>query len=178
MSFAAFTEFMQPFHSAAGAAFNTFTTFQDISPQKPLIPAEMLDLPGKKIEIEAWGEYSCATGVTLSLGVFLNAASTAWATAAFTTGTTPAAWPWHVKWHGLVLTQGSAASVLGQGVADIGSSLTAFGSGQAFPATAAARTVASINLTQAFYAGVGAAWSASAAGNTIKTNMLSVAVLN
>jgi hypothetical protein len=176
MSGAYFVEPMQPFHSAAGAFFNTFTTFQDISPQKPLVPAEVLDRPGAKIEVEAWGEFSCATGVTLSLGVFLGTAAVAWAGAAVTTGTSPTLWPFHIKWHGMTLTQGATGTLIGQGIVDIGTSLTA-SVGAFFPATAAARTV-TVDTTTAKYCGVGAAWSASAAGNTIKTNLLTVMLMN
>lgn len=176
MSGAYYVEPLQPFHTGAGAFFNTFTTFQDISPQKPLVPAEVLDRPGTKLEIEAWGEFSSATGVTLSLGIFLGTAAVAWASAAITVGTTPTLWPWHLKAHLLVTAQGTAAPVLGQGVVDLGTSLTAF-SGNAFPASAAARTV-NVDVTTTKYVGVGAAWSASAAGNTIKTNQMTVLLLN
>lgn len=178
MGFSSYVELQQPNHVAAGAFFNTFTAFADISPEKPTLGGGVLNRTGSRIQVRAKGEFSCATGVTLSLGVFLGTAATAWASAAFTTGTTPTLWPWELEWEGVVVTAGSAGQILGQGKAFIGSSLTAFNLPQAFPATAAARTVSSINLRNALDVGVGAAWGASAAGNTIKTNILDVLGVN
>ena len=167
-----------PFHTAAGSFFNTFTAFQDISPApKPLLPAEAISRPGQRFEIEAWGEYSCATGVTLILGAFFGVVAQSWQTAAYTTGTTPTLWPWHLKFQGMVLTTGSSGTIIGQGIADIGDSLTTTAAARNLPAVAASRTV-TVDTTTAKYLGVGAAWSASAAGNTIKTNLMTALLLN
>lgn len=165
------------FPVAAGTAFGTFTTFQDISPQPlPLIFGSQLRL-GTKIELEAEGEYTCATGITLSIGFYYGSASVVLAqSAAITTGTTPTAWPFHIKYRGTIIGQGAAGSILGQGVLDLGTSLTAF-SNNAIPTTAAARTV-TIDTTTNKAVGVGAAWGTSGAGNNIKVNQFSALVLN
>src|SRR6266508_292350 len=133
---------LDPTAVARAAAKNTFTGALDISPTvQPVSYANELKL-GTRITVEAWGEYSCLTAATLGLGVWYNAVATSiWATAQFTTGTTPTAWPWHLRWNGLVTAVGTAGTIDGIGVADIGSSLTAFNVGQALPATAAARIV-------------------------------------
>lgn len=176
-------QLLDPHHTARAAAKNTFTTFADISPSpNPQNGSQELKL-GTKVRIEAWGEYSCATGITLALGVWYSsaAAATAWMMNAFTTGTTPTAWPWHLVWNGLVTAVGSTTtsmSVDGIGVADIGSSLTQYNQGQAFPATAAARLVASLDGTVSKPWGVGAQWGTSGSGNTITCYGLNVELLN
>lgn len=172
-----YTSPVPPFHAAVGAAFNTFTAFQDISPvPRPLLFGGQLRI-GSILELEAEGEFSCATGVTLSLGFYLGTAATVLAaSAAITTGTSPTAWPWHAKYRGRVVAIGTGGSIVGQGVLDLGTSLVAF-SGNAIPATAAARTVA-IDTSVNKELGVGAAWGASAAGNTIKVNNFSALLLN
>lgn len=170
---------LDPHPVARGAAKNTFTTFADISPTPlPVSYSNELKL-GSKVTIEAWGEYSCATGVTLALGVWYGAVTSNWQMAAFTTGTTPTAWFWHLRWNGLVeAVSATAGQIDGGGIADIGSSLTAFNPGQALPASAAARILNTLDTTTMKTWGVGAAWGASAAGNTITCYGLNVQIMN
>ena len=170
---------LDPHHVARGAAKNTFTAFADISPTPlPKTVADELKL-GTKIIVEAWGEYSCATGVTLALGVWYGAVTTNWQMAAFTTGTSPTAWFWHLKANfTCTAVSASAGAIDGGGIADIGSSLTAMNPGQVFPATAAARLINTLDTTTAKQWGIGAAWGASAAGNTITCYGLNVQLLN
>lgn len=172
-----YTSPVPPFALAAGAAFNTFTTFQDISPApRPLLYASTLR-PGAMIELEAEGEFSCATGVTLAIGFWFGTAAVVLAqSAAITTGTSPTAWPWHAKYRGKILTVGTSGSILGSGALDLGTSLTAL-SANALPTTQALRTV-TVDTTANKELGVGAAWGASAAGNTIKVNNFSALLLN
>lgn len=164
--------FIDPFPTARGAAANTFTTFRDVSPADlPATVAGQLT-KGLKVELEAWGEYSCATGVTLQLGFIFNATAgaaggtTIAASGVITTGTSPAAWPFHIKWGGLITAIGASGVIYGSGVLDLGTSLTAF-SASALPVTAAARSVTIDTTVARPLWGIGAAWGASAAGNTI-----------
>lgn len=164
-----------PFHLTAGAAFNTFTTFQDISPTpRPSISPMRA---GAKIELEAWGEFSNTATPTLQLGFWWGTAAVVLAaSAAITTTTGAVAWQWHLKYCGTVLVPGAAGSIIGQGIIDLSTSLTAMTTAP-IPITAAARTVA-IDTSVNKEIGVGAAWSASSASNTIKCNDLRGLVLN
>jgi hypothetical protein len=174
---------LDPFPSARGAAKNTFTAYQDISPlQLPSTAGNELRL-GSKVELEAYGEYSCATGVTSVHRVHLRrdrgrlrAGVAIGQSGAITTGTTPTAWPWHIKYVGLVTAIGTSGVLYGQGVLDLGTSLTAFAASAA-PVTAAARS-ATIDTTVSKLWGVGAAWGASAAGNTITVDSFTAKIVN
>lgn len=174
---------IDPFPVARGTAANTFTAFRDVSPTDlPATVAGQL-VKGTKIVMEAWGEYSCATGVTLQLGFIYNATAgaaggtTLAASSAITTGTSPTAWPWHLKWCGVVTTIGSSGVIYGDGILDLGTSLTAI-SASWLPVTAAARSVTIDTTVARPLWGVGAAWGASAAGNTITVDLFTVKVLN
>lgn len=171
-----------PFGDTLGAAFNTFTTFKDVSPVPlPVVFGWQVE-PGTMVQLEAEGEFSCATGVTLSIGFIWGATPGATGgvilaqSAAITTGTSPTAWPWHCKYRGVVTAVGATGTIVGSGVLDLGTSLTAYSS-NALPTTQALRTV-TIDTSVAKQIGVGAAWGASAAGNSIKVNNLSAALLN
>jgi len=165
------------FPTAAGTAFGTFTTFQDVSPQPlPLIMGSQLRM-GTIIECEAEGEFSTTGTPTLSIGFYYGTAATVLAaSAAITTASGAAAFPWHLKYRGKVIGQGASGSILGMGILDLGTSLTAF-SNNACPTTAAARTV-TIDTTTNKAIGVGAAWGTSSASNTIKVNNFSALILN
>lgn len=137
---------LDPFPIARGAAVNTFTTFRDVSPT-PLVASMAGQLVvGTKVNLEAWGEYTCTTGITIQLGFIYNATAgaaggtTLAASGVITTGTTPTAWPWHLKWAGIVTAIGSSGVIYGQGILDLGTSLTAWASSP-LPVTAAARSV-------------------------------------
>jgi hypothetical protein len=156
-----------PFHIIDGAAFNTFTTFQSISPAPPIVlPGNTLE-PGSTIELEAVGEFSNTATPTLSLGFFYGTAAVVLAqSAAITTTTSAVGWPWRIHYRGRVRSIGTAGSIVGMGWVDLGTSLTAMTT-QFMPTTLALRTVA-IDTTTAKEIGVGAAWGASSASNTIK----------
>lgn len=172
---------LTPLHVADGQAWNTFTSFQDISPLPQLvIPAQMLDV-GLDLLLEAWGEFSTTGTPTLSIGFWFNGnagaapSSILAQSSAITTATTAAAWPWHVKWRGRLraLGSGTNGSWNGQGLLDLGNSLTAFNTGVPIPVTKALRTVG-VDTTAARACGVGAAWGTSSVSNTITCNYLSV----
>jgi hypothetical protein len=170
---------LDPYALARGAAKNTFTSFADISPTPlPVSYANELKV-GTKVEVEAWGEYSALTSATLALGVWYGAVTSAWQMAQFTLGTTPTAWPWHLNsWFTVTNVSATAGTIDGMGIADIGSSLTAFNAGQAFPATAAARILNNLDTTAMKQWGVGAQWGASSASNTITCYGMAVKILN
>lgn len=160
-----------PIHVADGAAFASFTTFQDISPTPSLlIPQQTLE-SGLEIYLEAYGQFSNTGTPTFALGFWFNTASTVLAQNALTTSVTGAtAWPWQIRYRGRIRanTPSTAATIHGQGEVKVGGSLTAWQSGfpAPIPTTAAARTV-TVDTTAARAIGVGAAWGASSASNTV-----------
>lgn len=170
---------LDPHHLARGTAKNNYTTFADISPAPLPVSYGNEMKVGTKVNIEAWGEYSALTGATLAVGVWYGAVASAWAMAAFTLGTTPTAWFWHLKANFMCTAVSATVGELdGGGIVDIGSSLTAMNPGQVFPATAAARKLATLDTTAMKPWGVGAAWGAASASNTITCYGLNVQVLN
>jgi len=168
---------LDPTAVARHAAQNTFTGILDITPTPlPATYANELKL-GSRICVEAWGEYSSLTGATLGLGVWYGAVAQVWAMAQFTLGTTPTAWPWRLRWTGLVTAVGATGTIDGMGEAKIGSSLTAFNVEQALPATAAARIV-TVDTTILKNWGVSANYGASSASNSITCYCCNVSILN
>lgn len=175
---------LDPFPAARGTAANTFTTAKDVSPVPlPYCNGNELRL-GSKVELEAFGEFTCATGITLQLGFLFGVAAgavasggvTLAASGVITTGTSPTAWPWHAKWVGIVTATGTSGSIYGQGILDLGTSLIAFAS-SSMPITAAARAVA-IDTTVAKTFGVMAAWGTNGAGNSVTTDLFTAKVIN
>lgn len=176
---------LPPIDVANRPAVASFTTFQDIygAPQK-IIPKIRMDV-GLQLDLEAWGEYSSLTGAAFSLGFWFNGAALAAPTtilaqtSVFTTGTTPAAWMWHLHWMGSLQAIGTGASGgswQGQGSCDLGSSLTAM-SGSPFPISSALRTVAcDVSADRAI--GVGASWGASSASNTVTVHKFFAKVMS
>src|SRR5262245_21447202 len=91
----------QPLHIVDGAAFNTFTTFQDISPTPAVQLSHAQMQAGLDLSLEAWGEFSNTGTPTLALGFWFNTAATVLAQSADITTTTGAtSWPWHIYWSG------------------------------------------------------------------------------
>jgi len=169
-----------PFHVADGAAFTTFTAFQDISPTPAIVLGAGLLEVGSELEIIADGEFSNAatTTPTLALGLFYGTAAVPLGSGTpITTTVSAVSWGWHIEYRGRVRSVGTAGSIVGQGQWEIGTSLTAYSARQALAPTLAARTVA-IDTTTAKAIGVGATWGTSAAGNSIKVNQLSVRLVN
>ena len=170
-----------PFHQAIGAAFNTFTARQDVSPRDlPTINGGTLR-QGSKIQIDAMGEFSTTGTPTLSIGCYIGTVAGVITTVlaeytAAATGTGAAAWPWYLRWRGLVTATGVTGSVTGSGLVDLGTSLTT-AAPITIPSTAALRVV-TIDTTIARSIGICATWNASSASNQIKTYDLSVSLLN
>lgn len=167
---------------AAGTAFNTFTTLQDVSPTPlPLIFGFQLRA-GSKVEFEAEGEFSTTGTPTLSLA-FLYGASAGGAggvtlaqSSVITTGSAAAAWPWHLRARGLVTAVGASGTIVMQGELILGTSLIAV-TVVPVPITQALRTV-TIDTTTNKLLGVGAAWGTSNVANSIKVNNFSALLLN
>ena len=174
---------LTPLHVLDGAAFASFTTFQDVSPSPQLlIPQQLLEV-GLELTLEAWGEVSATGTPTFALGFWFNTAATVLAQNALTAlVTTAAGWPWYIRWTGRLRSVASGASGgswQGQGEVAIGGSLTAWQSGYPapVPTTKAARTVA-CDVTAARAVGVGAAFGTSNAANTVTVNKLSALLVS
>lgn len=175
---------LDPFPTARGSAFATFTTAKDVSPTPlPALAANELKL-GSKVELEAYGEFSTTGTPTLQLmflygvaaGAVASGGVTLAASGAITTASAAAAFPWHAKWVGIVTAVGASGVIYGHGVLDLGTSLIAFAP-SSMPITAAARSVA-IDTTVAKTLGVGAAWGTSNAANSITVDHFSAKVIN
>lgn len=177
---------LDPFPAVRGAAFNTFTTAKDVSPVPlPVTYGNELRL-GSKVELEAWGEYSSTATPTLQLGFaygittpggLLSTGVTIAANALTANVGTPAAWPWHMHWSGVVTALGTSGVMYGSGILDLGSSLTAMNPGINMPVTAAARSV-TLNTTVQSNWSVFAQWGASAAGNQIIVDVFTAKIVN
>lgn len=163
-----------PFHNADGSALANSAALADVSPAPQItLPGNALEL-GSELEIEAAGFFSNTGTPTLLLGLYFGgiagvalAASTAIAT---TTGAT--AWPWQLRYRGVVRSIGATGSIVGQGRLYLPTSLVA-STTRFIPETAALRTVA-IDTTAAKAITVGAQWGAASASNTLTCQDLSV----
>jgi hypothetical protein len=175
---------LDPFPTARGTAVNTFTTARDVSPT-PLPFTQGYELRvGSKVELEAFGEFSTTATPTLQLMFLYGVASAAVASGgvtlaasgAITTATGAASFPWHAKYVGIVTAVGTTGAIYGQGILDLGTSLTAFAS-SAMPVTAAGRSVA-IDTTIAKTFGVGAAYGTSSVSNAVVVDLFTAKVIN
>lgn len=165
-----------PFHSAIGASFGTFTTFQDVSPTPhPMLYGGQLRIQSK-LELEAWGRFSTTATPTLQLGFYFGTAAVILAASAAITTGTATAWMWHLKYNGIVTAVGATGTIVGSGLLDLGTSLTAMTTSP-MPVTDAARTV-TIDTTVNKELGVGAAYSASSASNTVQVLDLRAMLIN
>lgn len=176
-------EAIGPFHSAAGSAFASFTTKKDISPQPLPVLLGGKIVRGTKVHIRAQGEYSSLTGAVLTVGFWFGTRAGSITgdialASAFTTGTTPAAWPFWLEWEGFCNQEGATGTLLGSGQIQFGSSLTAFNNETPIPVSQALRTVSSFDTTIERAIGVSGTWGASSASNTITVNSLRVTVFN
>lgn len=172
-----------PFPTAASAAFNTFTTKQNVTTagNVPVIPASKLRA-ASKLDIEARGNFSTTVTPTLSLGFWLGTRALAMTidlaiSSAITTASGAAAFPWIMRWSGFCTAAGTSGSLLGQGELLLGTALTTFATPVPIPVTQALRTVA-IDTTIERAIGVSAAFSASSASNQVQVDDLRVSILN
>jgi len=177
-----FAEGVGPFHPASRTV-NTFTTKQDVSPVSVPVMTPNRFRVNTQLMIRAWGNYSALTAAVLTLGFWFGTrlgviTGDIVLAPAFTCGTTPAAWAWHMEWDGVVTATGAAGTLRGQGKIQFGSSLTVFNAETPIPVTDAARSVASFDTTIERAIGVSASWGASSASNQIVTDGHRVTVLN
>jgi hypothetical protein len=173
-----------PFAIAASAAFNTFTTKQNVTTlgNVPVIPAGKLRA-GSKLSIRAAGNFSTTGTPTLSLGLWFGTRALSMTgdlaiSSAITTGSAAAAWPWILEWDALCTKADVAGVLLGQGKLYLGTALTTFAAPVPIPITAALRTISTFDTTIERAIGVSAAFSASSASNQVQVDDLRVMLLN
>lgn len=174
---------VSPFPIAVSAAFNTFTTKQNVvtAGNCPVIPASKLRA-GSKLRVAARGNFSTTGTPTLSLGFWIGTRALAMTidlaiSSLITTGSGAAAWPWIMEWDGICTSPGATGSLIGQGRLYLGTALTTFAQPVPIPITAALRTVA-IDTTIERAIGVSAAFSASSASNQVQVDSNEVLILN
>lgn len=172
-----------PFPTAASAAFNTFTTKQNVTTlgNVPVIPGGKLRA-GTKLHVHAQGNFSTTGTPTLSMGFWIGTRALSITTdlaisSAITTGSGAAAWPWILRWDGFCTKSDVAGTLLGMGWFQIGTALTTFAAEVPIPITQALRTVA-IDTTIERAIGVSAAYSASSASNQVQVDDLRVLCWN
>lgn len=165
---------LPPLHIVDGASYNTSVTLTDVSaaPQKQFAAMQLEQ--GTELELNASGFFSNTGTPTLLLGFYYGgvAGVALAASSAVPTTTTITGVPWMLYYRGRVRATGAAGSIVGQGVLQLGTSLTAFTT-RPIPETLAARTVA-IDTTIVKTVTVGAQWGTSSASNTLTCNDLSV----
>src|SRR6185369_1208753 len=165
---------MVPFATAAGTAFNTFTTRKSVDPLPiPVIPAGKLRR-GSKIHLKAWGEYSTTGTPTMRLGFWigtraLSITADLAVTALAATVSGAANLPWWMEWDAIVTLEGTSGSIVGQGQAQLGATISTFSSETPIPITQALRTV-TIDTTIERAVGVSCEFGASSASNQVIVN--------
>ena len=173
-----------PMHPDVGANFASFTTKQDVSPLPlPILPANACE-KGTKLKLEASGFWSATGTPTLVLGFYAGApgasgGGTITSTLAESVASTLSATtdiPWQLEYIGTITLTGSSGTIVGSGVLDMGTSLTAI-TATSIPTTLALRTV-TLNTTIANAIGVCGTFSASSASNIVKTYQLTASIAN
>ena len=177
---------LDPHLQARGDAKNTFTSYQDVAgtaATKPLPMSYANELKvGSKVLIAAAGEFSTTGTPTLQIGAIYGATASAAGgvalaqSAAITTGSGAAAWPWYYSAWGIVTAVGTSGVLYVHGTLILGTSLTAV-SVSPCPVTAAARSN-TIDTTLAKSWGLGATWGTSSASNSITVDVFNVQILN
>jgi hypothetical protein len=165
---------LAPLHTSNGSAYANSVALTDVSPTPAItIPANFLE-PGSELEIRAHGEFSTTGTPTLLLGFYYGgvAGVALGATAAITTASGAASFPWMLEYRGVCRTNGGSGTINGMGRLYLGTSLVLL-SMNALPASAAARTV-TIDTTGAKAITVGAQWGTASASNTLTVNDISV----
>jgi hypothetical protein len=183
MLLAGIPEVISPFPRAASAAFNTFTTKQNVTTvgQIPVILSSGLRAESK-LWVAARGNFSTTGTPTLKLGFWIGTRAAAMTidlalSSAITTASGAASFPWMMEWEGFCTAAGVTGSLLGQGFLRLGTALTTFAADVPIPITAALRTVA-IDTTIERAIGVSAEFSANSASNQVQVDSLDVLILN
>lgn len=164
-----------PMNATAGTAYASSVTPTDVSPAPQIVlPANLLDV-GQVIRLTAFGVFSTTATPTLILGFGyggFNSLSLA-STTAMTTGTATN-WPWRAEYEGRIRSTGTGGTIMGEGYALLGTSLTVM-SVNALPATALANVT--IDTTTAKTISAGATWGTSSASNTLTCHHFSVELI-
>lgn len=181
---------LDPTQSVRGTAKNTFTSLQDVygvTNRPDLLPstyANELKL-GTRVRCSGCGEFSTTGTPTIQFAILYGATPAAAGgvsiglTAATTTGSAAAAWPWWFEWLGIVTATGGPSSlgvIYGSGIVHLGTSLTAMVD-LPMPSTAAARS-ASIDTSVQKQWGLGVAWGTSSASNSVTVDVFNLEILN
>jgi hypothetical protein len=151
----------------AGTALANSTTLTDISPAPQLVlPANYLYV-GQRLRLTANGIFSTTGTPTLLLGGYYGgvAGTLLAATAANTTGSGAASWPWQLFLDILVKTIGSSGTVWCNGQVTLSTTLAGAASFYNLPTTQTQPIT--INTTTANALTVGAQWGTASASNTI-----------
>jgi hypothetical protein len=151
---------------AAGTAYASSNTITDVSPSPGLqLPANLLGV-NSVITVESWLSASNTATPTLLLGVYYGgvAGVALAATSAITTTTAMTAWPWRIRYKGIVRTTGTTGTIIGGGDVWVPTSLTA-GAWRPIPETAFAAVT--IDTTVAKTVTIGATWGTNSASNTL-----------
>jgi hypothetical protein len=169
---------MPPLHTANGTALATSTTLTDVSPSPPITVAGNQWEAGTEFEIRAMGEFSTTGTPTLLIGIYYGGvAGVALAvSAAITTASGAAAFPWQLDYRGVVRSIGTSGSINGQGRLYLGTSL-AVASINMMPITQELRTV-TVDTTTNKAVTIGAQWGTSSASNTLTCNDISVKLVS
>lgn len=182
---------LDPFPIARGTAANTFTTAKDVSPSPlPVIYGNELRI-GSKILLEAIGEFSTTGTPTFQLGFaygitavggLLSTGVTIAASELKATTTTAAAWPWHMRYLGIITAVGVTGVLYGHGILHLGTSLLALGEsgaaqGGPLPITAGARSI-TFNTTVQQSLSVFAQWGTSSISNQVIVDVFNAEIVN
>lgn len=153
----------------AGLPYVNSVTLTDVSAAPQSILAANQFIPGSKIRLTASGTITAVATPTLLLGFYYGGvAGVALATTgAVTLTTTATGWSWRIEYTGEVRTTGSAGTIMGGGIANIGTSLTTVLN---VPMPVTAQAVVAIDTTTAKAITIGAQWGTAAAGNTLLCN--------
>lgn len=164
-----------PLSAAAGSAVTAAALTAGTPPPPPIIPGGAL-IAGSRLMIEIDMEETSSTGVSsnLTTGIYIGAvggaigsATLIAATAATALASSAAAWPIKLRYRGTIRSLSPSAAVIqGTGELLFPSSLTAWAT-TPFPATAAARTVSTLNTQQNNQLDVGITLSATTGSPSI-----------
>jgi len=172
-----FEQHLEPYYDAAGTAYASSTTITDVNPTpNPQLYAGQLR-KGTMIEMHAYGTFSNTGTPTLILGFYYGAvAGTALvASSAVTTTTAATNWAWVLHYEGQVRSEGATGTIMGHGVVEFPTSLTAF-TPRRLPETALATVT--IDTTVAKALTVGATWGSNSASNTLTCHGFRVSLRN
>jgi hypothetical protein len=166
-----------PLIDGVSIAKNTFTSYAPLllGSAGGIQPRVSQLQPGSRLSVYAWGVASNTGTPTLVLGVYYGAVGAVdlAISAAKTTTTAMSNWVWELWYDGRVVGNGTTGTIIGHGRWRVPTSLTAW---TEFNLPETAPAAVTIDTSIAKNVGIGAAWSASSASNTITLHDLRVEV--